>query len=225
MNCVYFLNILQDGQSTDFVTSKARQSIVSACRRWGCNLYEILQPTPGKCLSHSKYTAVQHLSGFCKLLYLDSDVVISSDAPSPFDLVTRTDALYVVSDYQAANQTEQWKYLVGTPMRDIILRHPGFKIPSWEQYFNNGFMLFSTLSNVASLFRRQTEFVLEDFSGRVWDIRDQSLLNILAYNEPGLSVELLPETWNHIVQVGAGPSNECFINHYAGIAQSLLSQG
>ena len=205
--------------TNDFMTDVARKSFVSASRRWGCEYKEYtLDPSPG-CPSRSKLLAAQEFSYFEKQVFMDADIVISEFAPSPFQLCVSPNTLYAVSDFQTANQTYDWKtYAFHKPIDKYMESHPFCRIMPYEKFFNAGMFMFISGNTILSMLLSAFESVPEDSH----KITEQAIFNMVAYNYPGISIHLLPVTWNYMVRTKTGPRRKFYINHYGGDAQDLL---
>lgn len=211
MNCLYTVNIGDPKRGVQFITPLVKRAMVAACRRWGCQFAEILHPYQGKFNLYAKYEAARHLAGFDKLLFLDGDILIDDQAPNPFELCQSASTLYAVSDYQECSQNEGWRTLVFKSIPDFLT---SFKP---EHYFNTGFLMFAPSKPILELFAAQLNTIPADCRGDAWDIREQSLFNLLAYTTPNISIHLLPQTWNHMVPLS-------HMTHFGGDSHQLLNQ-
>lgn len=219
MNCLFTLNIAnKQGWNAAFTTNKVRTTFISACHRWGCNYAEInhdFNPADKIC-NWGKIRGPKLLIGYEKLLYLDSDMIISEHAPDPFELCVEDDALYAVSDMQGDN--------IGNPIWEsciydantakIIAKYPTFKKPALERYFNSGFMLFKNTQAVRDAF----DLINQNREFEAPTCYDQTVINMIIHSK--LKVIMLPETWNYIVW-GRPPNPEAFINHFVQVGPSM----
>ena len=220
MNCLFTLNIKnKQGWNTAFVTDRVRKSFISACHRWGCNYAEINHDhnPDDKICNWGKVLGPRLLIGYEKLLYLDGDMIIEEHAPNPFELCVEAETIYAVADMQGPNYplNQTWHdciYLVHTDR--MMKKHPSFKRPPPEQYFNTGFMLFNNTPKVRSVF----DTIDESREFEAPTCYDQTVINMFVYNL--MAVKLLPEAWNYVVW-DRPPSSAAFINHYAHAGPSL----
>ncbi len=220
MNCLFTLNIAnKQGWNAAFTTNKVRTTFISACHRWGCNYAEInhdFNPADKIC-NWGKIRGPKLLIGYEKLLYLDSDMIISEHAPNPFDLCVEDDTMYAVSDMQAGNAQLNviWHDCIYLPGTDkLIEKYPSFARPPPEKYFNTGFMLFKNTDNV----RKTFDLIDGNREFESPTCYDQTVINMIVFNT--IKVKLLPETWNYIVW-GRPDNPGAFINHYAHAGPSL----
>lgn len=220
MNCLFTLNIKNPhGWNTAFTTDRVRRSFIDACHRWGCNYAEINHDheSDSKACNWGKVLGPRLLSGYDKLLYLDSDMIVSEHAPNPFDLCVEPNTVYGVADMQGVNKTLNmaWHDCIYLPGTDgIIARFPDFKRPAPERYINTGFMLFQNTDALRYAF----ELIDANREFEAPTCFDQTVINMFVHNR--LKVELLPEAWNYIVwDRPADPA--AHINHYAHCGPSL----
>lgn len=221
MNCLFTLNIAnKQGWNTAFTTDRVRRSFIAACHRWGCNYSEINHDSgneDAKVCNWGKVLGPKLLSGYDKLLYLDSDMIISDHAPNPFDLCVEPDTMYAVADMQGVNATlnPAWHdciYLAGTD--GIIVKFPWFKRPAPQKYFNTGFMLFRNTDRVRLTF----DLIDDNREFEAPTCYDQTVINMVVHNY--LNVQLLPEAWNYIVW-GRPENPDAYINHFCHVGPSL----
>lgn len=215
MNCVFTVNV------GDFVTEYSRRSFREACYRWQCDYTELMHNTLMGYPSTAKWFAADKLQGFKTLLFVDGDCVISPHAPNPFDLCVSDDVLYAVTDLQAGNPNDLWRESVyRNPIRSILRSHPELTIHPEERAFNAGVMMFRPTVLMRSLFERARNIFPVKWTG----YQEQSTLNLLLYNSQGLSLELLPEVWNHMVIFENEKLDQNYINHYGGSARTFLKK-
>lgn len=220
MNCLYTVNI------GSFMGSKARNSFLAARERWGCEYVELRMPCAPLFFSCAKFQGALHLSGFENLLYLDADVVVSESAPDPFKLISEPETLYVVSDYQPDNQTDEWRRLAfQEPCDRFIKQHPKLKIGTYEQFFNAGVFLFKTSNAMEYFFHYTLSSMPEEkeFDLGYAKYHEQAIFNLLAINSPEIELRYLPPEWNYMVRMATGPRSDCHINHYGGLAQCMIA--
>ena len=214
MNLLYTVNI------GNFITSKARDSFLSACARWGCNYAEITTTPIVGCPSAAKLTGYQCFSGHDAIAYFDGDMIISDTAPNPFTDEIEPGTLYAVSDYQKVNQCPEWDDIAYGPLlADLLSSDPhGNSFPTKQNFFNSGMFLFRPGAEISIMFGWAI-LLLKDNATK---FQEQAALNFAAHNAFGVSTVMLGEEWNHIIPKGCGPSEFAHVNHFAGEMQSLL---
>ncbi len=220
MNCLFTLNIRnKQGWNTPFTTDRVRRSFIDACHRWGCNYAEINHDhdPDAKICNWGKVLGPSLLCGYDKLLYLDSDMIVSEHAPNPFDLCVKPDTMYAVADMQGVNlpMNPAWHdciYLAGTDK--LIERYPNLERPAPERYFNTGFMLFHNTRELRETFDMIDQ--CREFEAPT--CYDQSVINVIVHS--WMKVDLLPEAWNYIVW-DRPPNPEAHINHFIQVGPSL----
>lgn len=78
----------------------ARESFVAAAKRWRCAYSEAQEISPNIYAHFHKITFMKkHLMSYEQVLYLDADMLIRADAPSPFELFAGNN-VYTVRDAQ-----------------------------------------------------------------------------------------------------------------------------
>jgi lipopolysaccharide biosynthesis glycosyltransferase len=220
MNCLFTLNIKnKQGWNAPFTTDRVRRTFISACHRWGCNYAEINHDhnPDDKICNWGKILGPRLLIGYEKLLYLDSDMLVSDHAPSPFDLCVEDDTVYAVADMQGPNAelNPAWHSCIyGANTDRIIAKYPSFRKPPVREYFNSGLMLFKNTEAVREAF----DLVDQNREFESPTCYDQTVINMFVHNR--LKVRLLPEAWNYIVW-GRPTNPDAFINHHAQAGPSL----
>ncbi len=219
MNCLFTLNIKnKQGFNTEFVSDRVRRSFISACYRWGCNYAEINHDHDpnDKICNWAKILGPRLLIGYEKLIYLDGDMIITEHAPNPFDLCVEDDTIYAVADRQGVNiGNPVWEGAIyGADVGKIIAKHPDFKQPTPERYFNTGFMLFKNTDKIREMF----DFIDQNRDLEVPTCYDQTVINMIIHNR--LNVAMLPEKWNYIVWERS-PDPDAYINHHVHAGPSL----
>ncbi len=219
MNCIFTLNIKnKQGFNTEFVSNRVRKTFIDACYRWGCNYSEINHDhnPEDKICNWGKILGPRYLIGYEKLLYLDGDMLVSDHAPNPFDLCVEDDTIYAVTDMQGVNIGNSiWDNAIyGADVHRIIEKHPNFKQPAPERYFNTGFMLFKNGDKVRETF----EFIDQNRDLEVPTCYDQTVINMIVHNQ--LKVVMLPDKWNYLVW-DRPPDPNAYINHHCHVGPSL----
>lgn len=189
----------------DVLTSKSRDSISAAASRWGAEFVEIRHDNLPRrndawCLWFNKFSHIDVLSQFDRVLQIDADTLIRSDAPSPFDEVP-AGKIGVVCDYQPEMG---WGGETAAFYRDRAGAGFYHSVGYWsvamqmlpppkEAYANAGFLLFDT--EVA----RQTFPEVMRWGATVGfrgvGISDQAIISILGHNGL-LPLHWLPSQWN-----------------------------
>lgn len=214
-NCLVTINI------HGFLTRYSRRSFVSACERWGCDFAEVHQVLKRSCPSCSKYLVPGLFSGYDKIMLLDADTVISPHTPDPFTLCDRDNVLHVVSDFHGINDSDAWKegpYQHG--MMHALRCKPLFIAPKHQDFFNSGMWICRPSPAIIDLFNSAAEVLPDNCD--LWV--EQGTINAFAHNSDYVKVEILPETWNHIIPPGCSPVPEYYINHFGGWAHDMLKE-
>jgi hypothetical protein len=182
-NIVCTLNV-----GRDCIDQNARSSIREAARRWQANYLEILVATGDTKLHHyyQKLRLLDHLPSNCRVLYLDGDVVIRSDCPSPFAIVPRGQLGWIRSHHPSHAGASSHIF---QPMADLAKRN-GVVVDVKEDYLHSGLMLFE-LPQHKDLFIEVNRIVAEQGFNSHWPIADQGLFTV-ARKKLGLEVFWLP---------------------------------
>lgn len=220
MNCLYTLNIKnKQGWNCAFTTDRVRKTFISACHRWGCNYAEINHDhnPDDKICNWGKIHGPRLLSGYEKLLYLDSDMIIQEHAPNPFDLCTEDGTVYGVDEMQGPNKelNVAWETCIfGANVDRMIEKYPSFTKPVLHQYFNGGFMMFKNSDAIRETF----DLVDQNREFESPTCYEQTVINFFVHNK--LKIGILPEKWNYIVWA-RDPDPEAYIHHYLQAGPSL----
>lgn len=220
-NCLFTINI------GNFLTTYARDKMVAACDRWGCDfaeIHEILVPNYASC---SKYLGPERLAGYRKILMVDADIVISDHAPNPFNICQEDNVLFAVSDYaQEPNHCQKWidgPYTIGTKW--LLEEHPELHPPGLDTFFNGGWWMAVNNPNLRAMFRRAISFLKPEMSElKETFYMEMGITNIVAHNDKRMKICLLPETWNHMIPQDQEPRADYYMNHFGGWAKQLLAQ-
>ena len=211
MNCIYTVNV------NDFVTTLARKRFRSAARRWGCDYAELLHDILPGYSSCTKLAGAERLAGYEKLAFFDGDALISEHAPNPFDLCVAEDTLYAVSDCQGPNPCDAWREVVyHLGINAGLEKKPDFKTPDELRFFNSGFWMYRKSAKIREMFA----VAIESLPKSPRPYAEQGTLNLIAHNL--VQVELLPETWNHLIPHNQKLIPDYYVNHFGGWAQPGL---
>jgi hypothetical protein len=174
---------------------KSRESIESAASRWGCDFVEIKEKVADVHPFWQKMFLPLHLEGYDRVLQIDADVLIRSDAPSPFDDCDEG-MVGVVQDAQVrhayrsvtlervrSRQTALWSHVSG--IQDI----------SDSEHINAGFILYSPRRH-SDLFQ-EVRSIGEGFRWFSVGLPEQSCLSLVLAKSPDRR-EMMPHTWNTV---------------------------
>lgn len=196
--------------ANDFWRPNSRESIESAAKRWGCEIVEVKDYLG----AGNPFAAKFRIDQFCgpgdRCLYLDADMLIRSDCPSPFDLVP--------------------VHKIGAVLNGQGDTHNGvpetYQRPSWErackmlniqrkysdaEYINGGMILFSDSMGHGACARSLCNCIT-DTKG----VNEQAAWSV-AIASLGLA-HYLPRTFNRIGPAvwERGDAMADFIWHFAG---------
>jgi len=183
----------------------AKASVVAAAKRWGCELIEIASDFGCRDIFAAKFRVGQfcHADGRC--LYLDADMLIRADAPSPFVIVPASH-MAAVANWQDGMGDEQ----------------EGYEKPSWARacqqlgkshtyhrgaYVNGGLVMFSA-EHLPVL--RFLDRAMTDTTG----VNEQAAWGVAMMDAP---TYYLPSTWNRVGPAvwNSGPRMSDYVYHFA----------
>jgi len=204
---------------------KSRASFEAAARRWGCQFVELRRPLAPCHIFWQKAFVPVRLCDFDRVLQLDADMLIRSDAPNPFDIVP-AETIGVVSACQFPPNEADIGYLEGV----AISKHRDKCVGEWAgwtglkpcpdtHHLNGGFFLYGPQKH-AGVFAR----LRRCGQGKGWypkRLPEQACLSLLLHNGIGRAT-WLPQTWNTVAACQAlRPEHDTgemksFIYHFTG---------
>jgi hypothetical protein len=217
VNWVVVLNIC------DVLCSNARESQQSAAQRWGCGYAELTERFSDLDPSWDKYGNIVRFAyshDVDRMLYLDADTLVRSDAPNPFELFTDLNALYAVLDFRPeydAVITEEWHRVITSWPLGIV--HGWFNWPgivtgrNEEWFFNAGFFLFQPAA-----FKMELEqFLAHIPSVQTVSLVEQGMWNYLVKRR----TVLIDRTWNRLLPDVSGPMKD-YVYHFTGFGKERV---
>ncbi len=214
-NLVIYLNVFDDISKT----AQSVESIRRACHRWGANFYEVTNvqyPNAPYPFLWETLAAFEEFNHYDKILNLDHDIIINSNAPNIFEELTDEYDFCAVRD---GNPGGRFPHNDGF-LRDSIIKtishdqncfdlfHSVLKNFNYEKYWQNYFNLGVYLFNPKKYNRlikeiKQLAFddkrVYQMFMGQgfPWHAL-QNFFN--AYiSSSDLKIKLIDNTWNWIM--------------------------
>ena len=185
MNTIAVLNL------NSYVPGKVHESFWAAAERWGVDYTEIRTPLgPYHAFWQKAMICTSaHVTAYERVLQLDGDMLIRSDAPSPFDLVPK-DRFGVVSKIQPGRRPQALLTRPGMRTSRLLGIRP-YARP--EQHLNAGFILYTPALHRDILLRWQ-KIGRRNGWPRI-PFPEQVALSCLLSYEPH-RVTWLPWTWN-----------------------------
>ena len=195
----------------NFLSANTRDSFKDACRRWNCDYVEITETDfPGHAagLKLRAFDLCEHE----RILIIDADAAIRSDAPNIFE-ATKPRDFYAVKNQQphyppAYNQNID---IARNEIAAIFKTHGVLDIDvDWlaKNFFNSGFQVISRKYHKEIL-----NLGLKLFTGTPLQWWDQMAINIAVAVDGGYTE--LPVTWNY--QFPETDSDmQVYVHHYAG---------
>lgn len=199
----------------------ARDSFNDASKRWGCEWIELFDNKfPLHFPSWNKFS-IFNKTEFERILFLDSDMLISNHAPNPFNyqgqFITVKDVHEKYLNYkdELMNIIKDYLYPHYLYLRnkDLTLDENYIK-----NFFNSGFMLFYP-KLTSDLIHKYNSLILNDENRG--SHREQSIINYIVQKE--LSITYLDRKWNVIDPDTNNPMNG-YIYHFTGTNNSFLKK-
>jgi len=194
----------------DYWHPNARASVTAAANRWGCELIEVASLLGGRDFFHAKF----YMGHFChpdgRCLWLDADMVVSEDCPSPFDIVP-CDHFGAVLNYQGDTHRgvpEQYQ----RPSWDAAAKMLNVPLPyTDDRYINGGFIMFGP----------QHKMILKTLAENLHDTKgviEQAAWSVMMAMVP---TTYLPRTFNRVGEAAwnSGPHMTAHIYHFANYMQ------
>jgi len=203
----------------------ARASFREAARRWGCDYLEIVSPADPSKRRHyfeEKVLLHKHLPSEGRFLFVDGDVIIRSDCPSPFDIVPQGMLGWTKTHQKHHNAIQHViRELPGYAQRaGVKLDAEDIK----EEYLLSGFMVFEFPRHLELY--EECERVIADvgFNAR-WELADQGVYTI-ARKRRNIPVFWLPPMFQltgGILWAGWSPEMKTFVYHLCGPISKSIS--
>ena len=210
-----------------------KQSVDLACQRWNCNYVLITVPLQPEGY-HDMYTKLylpSLIKDYDRCLYLDTDVVIKSDAPNPFEIYDDTSKVYVVKDMQqdllTHEQVDHFKdvHLCGPYYQECkrVLNVDMSYFDYKNKFFNAGVLLF-TPSIHNHLFDKIID-VLSLLSDKFKNnhLVEQSLVNYTFMSYLDDKLTYIPKEWNYI-DPPIENKMEGYIYHFTGFNYKIYKE-
>jgi len=136
MNRILVLNV------GDYWPTNARASVRAAAARWDCEICEITTKLGAPDIFAAKFRTGEFCHSQGRAMFLDADIVIHQDCPSPFDLVPDTH-LGAVLNFQG--DTHEGNHAIyQRPSWDKACEMIGSQLPYDPlRYINGGMIVFS----------------------------------------------------------------------------------
>jgi len=217
----YAVSVLNIG---NFMDETCRASLEHAAERWGADFYEITTDkvkSPSGCQWFNKFVQLDRYEWYDGVLQIDADVMVSIEAPSPFD-EWESDKLGVVNEFQPdAGLVGPTAVFMAKGYYNAVVRRWQRQMkmppPPYETYINGGFMIYNPAA-AEPWFEEIMRWGAKckyGYNG----LSDQTILSILAYNEK-IPVQRMGTTWN-VVHAGMRPKlmgpGMCYnVYHFCG---------
>ena len=216
MNYLVTLNI------NDCLCSNSRNSMLDACSRWGCKFHEITENYVGdQNVCFNKLVGIKRLTEEAdvdRLMYLDADMLIRSDAPNPLVLFN-DDKTYAVRDCKDSSTEDEFLYWKSMVVESWLLSvHEKLKLDvdinrlvdtCKDWFFNAGMFLMSAKQNRPNIDLFIRNIPSFPVNGRI----EQAMWNYILKNSENMVY--IDRTWN-MLEPDLSESMKNFIYHFTG---------
>jgi lipopolysaccharide biosynthesis glycosyltransferase len=237
MNSIIVLNY------NNVLCNNTRESLLNASERWKCAYTEIQHIEIPSYLypSFYKINMLINFTNYDQILFLDSDILIRSDAPNIFNIFTDENKFYCVNDISSRyddNLINRVRNLVHIPYYNVLKEECGFSLSMNDYcsgFFNSGVQLFN-VNNFISCLNNFKKYILTEENinkhcgklingGRYgWSHHEQALWNFCVRNEKQDLVEYINETWNCIDPYTDKNTMNDYIYHFTGSRNDILKK-
>lgn len=190
----------------NWLCDNARESHEAAAKRWRCDYLmatEAYLPDHAPSFNKFPYLADKAWDEIC---YLDADILVRSNAPSPFPL--RGGAkVAAVRDIQAHHPKEMQE-LVLANVHKCYHQQVGY----YDTPFNSGFLVIRPSSMFARFYLQEVVELKPELARN--GHYEQALFNSWM---AGGGLVLLPDTWNLIFPPVEDPVMHAFCYHFTGM--------
>ena len=189
-------------------SQNAYNSVKAACERWGCEYIVFKQPIQPAGF-HNMFTKLflpSLVSSYKQCLYIDTDIIINSTTPNPFDVFSNEKNIYVVRDMQQSfltkDQKEEFKNTqLCLPWLNVCEDALGIKFDKQsykDNFFNAGMFLFSPINHMYVFKKIIT--ALNNITGKYKNIHqvEQALLNLAFMYFLDKRLIFINKKWNYI---------------------------
>lgn len=228
MNCIYVVNV------NGCLCANSQRSLQSAARRWQVDYVELIENgQPDLHPAFSKCGGLLGLNSFHRVACFDADMLIRSDAPSPFDCLDDANRLYVVRDLARVRPytPKALAYdLVGS-VRGSFYADTAKLVGQDVEYgqylrgfFNSGFFVASPERH-----RALFECIVSHFPPGSHPMAknvhfEQALFNYVVQATDPDVLSYAPETWNFIDPDIRQQRMDAFVYHFTGANFRELKQ-
>lgn len=202
------MNLLLTLNLNDWLCDNARESLQAAAERWKCEYQEArVAYLPGYSPSFNKFAYLSDTS-YDRIIYVDGDILIRSDAPSPLRLVPRNFAA-AVPDVQSHHPPAMQKVVLETVHQCYFEKVGRYTVPV------NGGFLITTPEFHSAMFQKLHEMAEGQLTTELerGGHYEQAMLNA-SLEAHGL--RYLHERWNTIFPPVEDPVMHSFCYHFTG---------
>lgn len=194
MNCFLTVNV------NDVLTGNARGSFADACRRWGSDFHEIRVTRNEKLHpSFNKFLAATEMTRYDRICVFDADMLIRSDAPSPFDVFPETACFYAAPDLppHLPEVHDEVRRCIHFPYHQVL--EDAFAMKVNVEHFlqnpiNTGFFVCSPV-----LMGEMLQLLLSHFPDRCEDKQyEQAMVNYLLAGHFSERLRIVSSQWNYL---------------------------
>jgi len=208
------------------LSHNALSSVKNACDRWNADHIMITKPLQPDGF-HDMFTKIylpKVVLNYDRSIYLDTDIIINTLAPNPFDIFNNNELIYVVKDMQQSfiSEYDKLQFKINQlcmPWYDECKRVLSIDVnPTryMNNFFNAGMFLFSP-KNHQYIFRNIQDslpMILDKYK-QIHQV-EQALLNYAFIYFLQDKLTYIPQEWNYIDPPIHLSSMKGFIYHFTG---------
>lgn len=222
-------NLLWTININNYLSDNARESFSHAANRWNCDFLEIRTIFNDAFYpSFAKVTSFSKIEGYDRAVFVDSDMLISIDAPNPFDIFSNKDEFVAVLDFHTQNHEVGGKYWQSVKVNNqefhwnVLESQFGWGVPKNEfmdNFFNSGFfictpkrhkVIFRAIESALPLVEERIHF---SYSAHY----EQALFNYVVQAFRKKDLLLVEEKWNKLEPDITLPKMPEYIWHFTGV--------
>jgi|19_taG_2_1085344.scaffolds.fasta_scaffold46638_2 lipopolysaccharide biosynthesis glycosyltransferase len=211
---------------THELSENTQESFTQAANKWSSDNIVFNDPVqpPGFHDMFTKLFLCNYLHDYDQCIYLDTDMIINSKAPNPFELFNDEECCYVVRDLQTETVTPKQKYslkktrLCGPWYATLkqIIKTDITKQQFFDNFFNAGMFIFSPKKHkhIFSAIQQALQYLPQEY----YPIHqvEQALLNLYFMTLLKDKLIYIPQVWNYLDPPIDTKTMEGYIYHFNG---------
>ena len=211
------MRILATININGFLNQNSRDSFRDAAERWHCKYVEVSSGLDGFHPTYTKIALLKQYENCERIMYIDADCVIRSDAPNPFSIFADSRLFYAVRDAPARLKIHHdlldWHASILARLDEIF--GPAELPLSPLRCFNAGVFICSPRKH-ARLIEQVSTWLPVDKVMRTNPVYEQGLFNYVIQRFWPELVCYVDETWNYL-RPEELPEMTKYVYHFAGM--------